>query len=155
MKIDTYSHDVWLWCWWWLMRIMMVNRCEKQEGLLCEHHKGSLLWNKVMFDYNALSDQVVTKTVNIRVDESVSYDRQVTLATLAKVWLHYDTNYDDDDNDNNNDDDFTLCSGVGHLLCGSEAKVTKTNQFLSSTFYITTHRQNYCCLFCFCLIVCS
>ena len=51
-----------------------------------------------MFDYNALSDQVVTKTVNIRVDESVSYDRQVTLATLAKVWLHYDTNYDDDDN---------------------------------------------------------
>ena len=91
------------------MMIMMVDRCEKQEGLLCERHKGSILWNKVMFDYNALSDQVVTKTVNFRVDESVSYDRQVTLATLAKVWLYDDTNYDDDDNDNNDDDDFKLC----------------------------------------------
>ena len=50
-----------------------------------------------MFDYNmfvvswGFSD---TKTLNFRVDESVSYDRQVTLATLAKVWLHDETNYD-------------------------------------------------------------
>ena len=45
----------------------------------------------------------MTKTLNFRVDESVSYDRQVTLANLATVILYDDDNYDDDD-DNHDDD---------------------------------------------------
>ena len=89
-----------------LMMMMKLVRCEKQEGLLCEHHKGSLLWNKVIYHFNELSDEVVTKTLNFRVDESVSYDRQVTLANLATVWLYDDDNYDDDDNQDDDTEKF-------------------------------------------------